>query len=154
MAPPEKPASAVRLVTAAPKTVDLRWAFTTGADLCTALASGPGGSFQIQTTTARQVLVTARFSSAIASAGGAKPAKLSFSGPAGDWSMAGTWHRREFATSRSLDELGMASVLGLLGGGTASVTAGTAHVGTAHLPPSSAEGNAWVQCPKQMMAGW
>ena len=118
--------------------------------MCTATASGPGGSLQIQTTTARQILLTATFGPAAHAR--RRPAKFTFSGAAGDWSMPGTWQGNVFTSSRPLDERGVASVLGLLGGGTAAVSAGSLRVGSARLPPSSAEGSAWVICPKQMMA--
>ncbi len=152
VAPVERPIAAPRPAPA-PKPVDLRWAFSATPQLCTALASGPGGSFRIQTTAGRQLLLTASFTSPGRSAmQHVRPAKLSFSGAAGEWSVPGTWQGNAFTSTRPLDERSVASVLGLLGGGTAAVTAGPLRVGSARLPSSSGDGNAWVQCPKQMLA--
>ncbi len=163
-APPAAPPPVVATVTPVEKPVapprppppvrpiDLRWAFSAAPGLCTALASGPGGSLQIQSTTAGQITLMARFASAGRPTQRARPAKLSFAGTAGDWSVPGTWQGTAFTSTRPLDERGVASVLGLLGGGTALVTAGPLQIGSARLPPSSGDGNAWAQCPKQMMA--
>ncbi len=151
IAPVERPIVSPKPVPP-PRPVDLRWAFTTGADLCTAIASGPGGSLQVQTGASRQIVLVARFTAAGRPAQRARPAKLSFSGAAGNWSVPGTWQDASFTSTRPLDERGVASVLGLLGGGNASVTAGPLRVGSARLPPAGNDGNAWVQCPKQMMA--
>ncbi len=151
--PVERPAPPPRPPASPPKPVDLHWAFSTGADACTAVASGPGGLFQVQTTAARQIMVTARFATtARAVPPRARPAKLSFNGAAGEWSMPGTWQRNEFTSTLPLDERGVASVLGLLGGGTAAISAGPLQVGSARLPSSGRDGSAWVQCPKQMIA--
>ena len=96
-------------------------------------------------------MLVAKFTAAGRPTPRARPAKLSFSGAAGDWSVPGTWQGTTFTSTRPLDERSVASVLGLLGGGTAAVTAGPVQIGSARLPPSSGDGNAWVQCPKQMM---
>ncbi|WP_158743276.1 hypothetical protein [Acidisphaera sp. L21] len=150
--PPEVPPQPPRPLPL-PKPVDLRWAFTTTPDACTALASGAGGALQVVTTANHQIVMTARFTPIKrALPARAKQAKLAFNGPAGRWTMPGAWQNREFSVSRPLDERGLASILGLLGGGTAVITAGAFHLGSAHLPPSSADGNAWVQCPKQIIA--
>ena len=136
-----------------PRPVDLRWTFTSSAASCTALASGPGGSFQIQTNPGRRMLVTAKFTTlSHAAPRRPRPAKLSFTGPAGNWVLAGTWQNRAFTNEQPLDEHGVANILGLLGGGAAVLTAGPLQLGTARLPAASGDGNAWVQCPKQAMA--
>ena len=149
-APVERPVAPPR--PAPPRPVELRWTFSASPAMCTALASGPGGSLQIQTGPPRQIVLVATFAAAPRPAKRARPAKLSFSGAAGDWSVPGAWRGTAFTSTLPLDERGVASVLGLLGGGTASVTAGPLQLGSARLPPPSGDGNAWVQCPKQLMA--
>ena len=149
-APPERPV-APRPV-APPKPVDLRWAFTASAAACAAIASGPGGSLQIQADGGQPLVITAKFTTAAHIPPRARPARLSFSGAAGNWNLAGTWQNNRFTTRQRLDEHAVATVLGLLGGGSAIVSAGTIQLGTARLPAASTEGNAWVQCPKTLMA--
>jgi hypothetical protein len=134
--------------------VDLHWAFTATASACTASASGPGGSLRIQADGRQPLTITARFTTAArAIPPRARPAKLSFSGAAGAWNLAGTWQNSAFRSKQRLDEQGVATILDLLGSGTAIISAGPIQLGTARLPAANAEGNAWVQCPKNLMAG-
>ncbi len=148
--PAERPAPP-RPAAPLPKPVDLHWAFTTTGSTCTALASGPGGSLQLLADSSRQLTVTARFTqSARAIPLNARPARLIFRGPAGTWSLAGTWQNRAFSNKQHLDEHGVANILGLLGGGTAIVSAGPLNLGTARLPAANTEGSSWVQCPKTL----
>ena len=150
-APADRPAPAPR-PPSPPRPIDLRWSFSANPGTCTALASGPGGSLRIQTDAPRQITLVARFVSAARPPQRARPAKLTFSGAAGDWSVPGTWQGSSFTSTGPLDERGVANVLAVLGGGTASVWAGPTQIGSARVPPSSSDGNAWVQCPKQIIA--
>ncbi len=137
-----------------PRPVDLRWAFSATGAPCTARASGPGGSLQIQAIGSQPLRITARFTTAPRAASpGARPARLSFNGAAGTWSLPGTWQNSVFTSKQGLDEHAVATILGLLGGGTAVIAAGSLQLGTARLPAANADGNAWVQCPKALIAG-
>ena len=121
-----------------PRPVDLRWTFISKQPDCAAIASGPGGSFQIQTSPDRRVVVTAKFtvlSHAVPKQ--PSPAKLSFSGPAGSWVLTGIWRNRAFTDEQPLDEHAVADILGLLGGGIAVVTAGPLQLGDS--PAASGE---------------
>jgi hypothetical protein len=152
VAPAERPAAT--RPAAPPKPVDLHWAFTATASTCTARASGPGGSLQIQADGSQPLTITARFTTpSHAIPPRARPAKLTFRGEAGTWTLAGTWQTGAFTSKQRLDEHGVATILGLLGGGIAVISAGPIQLGTARLPAANAAGNAWVQCPKTLMNG-
>ena len=151
IAPVEEPAPAPRPPPPV-KPVDLHWVFSPAGDTCTAVAKASRVSLELQTTAAREVLVKASFPTPAHPSARTRPAKLTFAGSAGTWSIPGAWRGHVFSSARPLDERSLATLLGLLGGGTVVVKANAAQAGSMRVPPAGADGNAWVECPKHMLA--